>query len=76
MTILREARRGVAPDGVRQRLMRQNRQNGCSCPLAERQDKELYITPDDVQTQPVIFFNICLALMLKTWYTFHKFRNR
>ncbi|GAF92064.1 unnamed protein product, partial [marine sediment metagenome] len=49
---------------------------GCSHRAVERRVKELYITPDDVQTQPMIFFNIRLAPMLKRWYTFHKFRNR
>ena len=42
----------------------------------ERRVKELYITPYDVQTQLMIFFNIRLAPMLKTWYTFRKFPNR
>ncbi len=49
---------------------------GCSHRAVERRVKELYITPDDVQTQPMIFFNIRLAPMLKRWYTFHKFLNR
>jgi hypothetical protein len=49
---------------------------GSSHRAVERRVKELYITPDDVQTQPLIFFNIPLAPMLKTWYTFRKFRNR
>jgi len=43
--------------------------------VVERRVKKLYITPCDVQTQPMIFFNIRLAPALKTWYTFHKFRN-
>jgi hypothetical protein len=30
---------------------------GCSCQAAERRVKELYITPDDVQTQRMNFFN-------------------
>ena len=34
---------------------------GCSYRSAERRVKELYITPYDVQTQPMIFFNIRLA---------------
>jgi hypothetical protein len=49
---------------------------GGSHRLVERRVKELYITPDDVQTQPMFFFNIRFAPMLKTWYTFHKLRNR
>jgi hypothetical protein len=49
---------------------------GCSHQVAERRVKELYITHNDVQTRRVIFFNIRLALMLKTWYTFRKFHNR
>ncbi len=49
---------------------------GARTGAAERRVKELYITPYDVQTQPMIFFNIRLAPMLKTWYTFRKLRNR
>ena len=60
----------------RHRYTLQIRHNCCSYRAVERRVKELYITPDDVQTQPMIFFNIRLALMLKTWYTFRKFRNR
>jgi hypothetical protein len=37
---------------------------------------ELYITRADVQTQRVKFFNMPRLRVVKTWYTFHKFRNR
>ncbi len=49
---------------------------GARTGAAERRVKELYITPDDVQTQLMIFFNIAFTRMLKTWYTFRKFPNR
>lgn len=49
---------------------------GARTRAVERRVKELYITPDDVQTQLMIFSNIALAPMLKTWYTFRKLHNR
>lgn len=49
---------------------------GCSRQVAERRVAKLYITPSDVQTQRLIFFNIRFRGVLKTWYTFRKLRNR
>lgn len=62
--------------GGHHRYKRQIRHNSGSYRAVERRVKELYITPNDVQTQRLIFFNIRLAPVLNSWYTFRKLRNR